>query len=286
MRTAIKWLGRIAAAAAALVIGAAGYIYVMSEREAQRRFDAPLAAYQAPRHPSSIDQGRRLAVVHGCTVCHGAQLQGRVMFDEPGVARIRTPNVVRTIRGYTDSELERLLRRGVKRDGLGVWVMPAATHLAAQDLDAIVAYVRSLPESPGVDTEILLRPLGRIGVATGKFQSSAVAALRDTKPHTLDPSNPLSVGRYLVTSACTECHGNQLQGTQIAKAPGLLVAAAYQNDEDFVRLMRTGVGLGGRDLGKMSAMSRERFSSFTDDEIRAIRGYLQEFVRRGGTSMP
>ena len=59
-----------------------------------------------------------------------------------------------------------------------------------------------------------------------------------------------------------------------------------QTDEDFTRLMRTGIGIGNRDLGKMTAMGRDRFSSLTDEEVRAIRAYLQEFVRLGGQSMP
>lgn len=286
MRTVMKWLVWIAGGCAALIFLATGYVYVVSEREVRRRFEAPLTAYQAPRDEASIESGRRLAIVHGCTVCHGSQLQGRVMFDEPGVARIRTPNVVRALREYTDSELERLLRRGVKRDGSGAWVMPASTHLTDDDLGVLIAYARSLPQVQGETTEILLRPLGRIGVAMGTFQSSAVAALSEPPTPRLDHNDPLSLGRYLVASACTECHGKQLQGSEVAKAPSLLVAAAYSKDEDFVRLMRTGVGIGERDLGKMSAMSRERFAHFTDEEVRGIQRYLQEFVARGGMSMP
>jgi cytochrome c553 len=285
MKTVLKWLGRFAAAVLLLAFGAAAYIFIASERSVARTYDAPLTSFRASHDSASGAEDRRQAVIHGCTSCHGPDLQGLVMFDEPNIARVRTPDITQAAKDYTDAELERLVRRGVKRDGTGAWIMPAATHMSDRDLSAIIRHVRSIPERTGGATELTLRAMGRIGVATGKFAPTVEQVSQNAAPTEPDPADPISLGRYLVKSACTECHGANLQGLEFVKSPSLMVSAAYQ-EEDFARLMRTGIGLGDRNLGKMTTMGEVRFSSFTDGEVAAIRAYLQEFVRRGGTEMP
>ncbi len=84
--------------------------------------------------------------------------------------------------------------------------------------------------------------------------------------------DPVRVGEYLARTSCTECHGNTLEGQ--GRTPNLTVAAAY-SPEDFVRLMRTGVALGGREVGLMGEVARGRFSHFTDAEIAAVHAYLR-----------
>ena len=77
-----------------------------------------------------------------------------------------------------------------------------------------------------------------------------------------DTNDPMSQGRYLVMTSCTECHGTDLQGSEFLGAPNLLIAAAY-SEPDFARLMRDGVGMGSRELGLMSEVAKARFAGFT-----------------------
>jgi acetylornithine deacetylase/succinyl-diaminopimelate desuccinylase-like protein len=58
-----------------------------------------------------------------------------VFFDQPMLARLVAPNVVRAIKGYSDAELARLLRHGVRPDGRGVAVMPSSTFYHLDDAD-------------------------------------------------------------------------------------------------------------------------------------------------------
>ena len=44
--------------------------------------------------------------------------------------------------------------------------------------------------------------------------------------------------------------------------------------EQFKALLRTGKGMGGRDLGVMTEVSQWDFSHFTDSEIEQIQAYL------------
>lgn len=283
MKRLLKWFGWTAACLLLLVLCAAVYIYTASERALNRSYDAPLIAFAAPSDAKAIANGHRQAIVHGCTSCHGAQLEGHVLVDDSRIGRIRAPNLTRVIKQYTDADLERLLRRGIKRNSQGLWVMPVSPHMADDDLEVIIAYLRSVPEREGEPAEIKLGPLLRFAIATGQMTSSARTTVEAQAP--LNRSDPISFGRYLVKSACTDCHGSKLEGSELLKSPSLMVMAAYQ-DADFDKLMRTGIGVGNRTLGKMTEMGRDRFSALTDDEVVAVRSYLREFVKRGGTELP
>ena len=288
MKRILKALGLLVCSALASALLAVVYVFIASERVAARTYDVPLSSFEAPSDPEAVRKGERLATIVGCNDCHGARLEGAVMHDEPYLARIAAPNLTRIVPQYTDAELERLLRHGVKRDGTSAWVMPSAmfTHLSDEDVAAIIAYVRSQPlRDGGVTDGVTMRALARLGVATEKFKPEA-ALIDGTEQRTApDHSDPLSLGRYLVLNACTECHGQQLQGTEFAHAPSLLVAAAY-SEADLAKLLRTGVALGDRQLGLMSRISPARFANLTDEEIHGIRTYLSAFVQQGGTALP
>jgi mono/diheme cytochrome c family protein len=288
MHRILKGLGLGLAAFATLALGATAYLFIASQRVMARTYDVPVSSFDAPSDSASVRRGKRLATIYGCNNCHGPTMQGTVLYDEPGIARISAPNLTSVVKEYTDGELERVIRHGVKRDGRTTWIMPSPmfNYLTDDDLGAIIAYVRSVPEARGgVGRETTIKTLGRIGIVTGQFRPHAADIDQQARPVAPDTSDPLSHGRYLVMTACTECHGVNLRGTDIVKAPNLLVSAAY-SDEAFAKLMRTGVGLTDRDLGLMREVGQVRFSQFTDTEVRAIRTYLAEFVRQGGERLP
>ena len=53
-----------------------------------------------------------------------------------------------------------------------------------------------------------------------------------------------------------------------------LIISAYSADE-FRHLMKTGKGLGDRDLGLMSEKAREAYEHFTAGEVDAVYAYLR-----------
>ncbi|HEY4367579.1 MAG TPA: c-type cytochrome [Steroidobacteraceae bacterium] len=287
MRRILKWLGIGVATIAAVALVAVLYLFVASQRIIARTYPIPPSSFDAPSDSTSVRKGARLATIYGCNNCHGQDMAGTVLFDEPGIARISAPNLTAIVKDYTDGELERLVRRGVKRDGTSTWIMPSQmfAHLTDADLGAIIAYVRSVPQRAGVARETSIRPLGRIGILTGQFKPVATEIPAAPLRTDADNSDPLAHGKYLVMTACTECHGANLEGSDFLQAPNLLAAAAYTND-DFFRLMRTGVGIGNRNLGLMTEVAAARFAAFTDDEVAAVRTYLDAFARQGGTSLP
>jgi hypothetical protein len=72
---------------------------------------------------------------------------------------------------------------------------------------------------------------------------------------------------------CNECHGPALKGDEFFASSNLRVLRAY-SPEDFTKLMRTGVPLGGRKLGMMGEVAKVRFVHFTDAEVAALYAYL------------
>jgi mono/diheme cytochrome c family protein len=286
MKRILKGLGFLVGALFAIALAAVLYIFIASERVVARTYDVPLTSFDAPSDRESVQRGKRIATIIGCTACHGAQMEGAIMFDKPNIARIAAPNLTNVVKEYTDAELERLIRHGVKRDGRSLWVMPSAmfNHLTDEDLAAVIAYVRSAPERDGVGREMTMRALGRLGIATEKFKpvaSEVNAGVQRTAP---DYTDPMSHGRYLVMNACTECHGQKLQGSEFLQAPNLLIAAAY-SEAGLAKLLHTGVALGERKLGLMSRTSA-RFTSLTEQETHAIYTYLRAYVQQGGTALP
>lgn len=285
MKNSLKWIGLSLCGLLGIAAIGAVYTYIVSERELTRLYDIQVQSYTAPSDEASIRRGERLASMVGCAnSCHGQFMQGKVLFDEPGVARIIAPNLTKVLREYSDPELLRLLRHGMKRDGTTTWVMPSAmfSHLSQEDLGDIIAYVRSAPEREGPMRETRMRPLGRLGILMGQFAPviQQVDHTRQFVP-TADLSDPLHHGEYLVMTTCSECHGQDLRGHDFLKAPNLLVAQSY-SEEAFSHLLRTGVALGNRKLGLMSEVSQTRFVKFTDDEVRAIRVYLDAYAKAQG----
>ncbi|HEU4624580.1 MAG TPA: cytochrome c [Steroidobacteraceae bacterium] len=277
MNRVFKWVGVGILGLVALAGLGMGAVYALAEREIRRQYDVPLANIVVPHDAESIAKGKRLATIYGCfNSCHGDRMQGLTLVDEPGIARINAPNLTRVVREYTDAQLERLIRHGVKRDGTSTWLMPSPmfSHMSDEDLGDVIAFVRSSPVLDGPMREVNVRMLGRIGIVTGKFKPLASTIARgEHHPATTDRSDPLTFGRYVVMTTCTECHGQDLQGTDFAKAPSLVVTAGY-SEAAFRHLMKTGIGIGDRKLGLMAEVSETRFANFTEEELQAVQTYL------------
>jgi mono/diheme cytochrome c family protein len=273
-RPATRWVRRGLLAGAILLLAGYATVYGTSQRAVNRSYEAPLAEVAFAATPGLLAEGERLARIRGCIGCHGREMEGQVFFDERWVARIVAPDLTRIAAELTDAELERVIRRGVRPDGRGVWVMPSNMfyHLSDEDVAAIIAYIRSVPPRNGPRTEVRLRLLGRVGLATGKFPAITGAIDASEPRMTVNRDDPLSLGRYLALTSCTECHGMDLRGHP-PQTPDLRIAAAF-SPEAFTRLMREGTGLGGRELGLMGLVGRDRFSHFTDAEIAALHAFL------------
>ncbi len=277
MKRLLRWTGIALAGLAALAIIAYAVVYILSERILRHTYEVPSVAISVPTDPASIIEGRRLATIRGCFGgCHGKEVEGVVMFDEPMIGRVVAPNLTAAVRKYSDSELVGIIRNGVRPGGQSMMVMPAEEFvlLTDEDLGRIIAFLKSLPAIEGPGPSVSLGPLGRIGVAVGQFKPVA-ELIAETVPPPDATSEGAAYGRYLARTTCASCHGTSLRGDSNPDftSPSLQLVAAY-SAESFARLMREGVALGGRNLGTMSPWARQHLSYLTDSEIAALYTYL------------
>jgi mono/diheme cytochrome c family protein len=140
---------------------------------------APQQASNTPAEPamSPVERGRYLTTIAGCNDCHTPGF----LYGSPDTARALsgseipwggpwgvvysgnlTPDPETGLGNWTDDQVKTAIRTGARPDGRQLApIMPwmNLAHLTNEDLDAIVAYLRSLP--PIVHAEPAPTPPGQ-----------------------------------------------------------------------------------------------------------------------------
>jgi cytochrome c553 len=278
MGRARRWGKRIVialAAAGILLVGGYGYAYLHTERLLAGDTATPLA----PIAPGDASEGARLVRLLGCTGCHGAALEGQVFVDIPQVARLVAPNLTLVRDRYDDAAFVRLMRAGTTVDGRIPLAMPNRVHQRLTDaqLADLLAFLRQAPRVEEAPVPTLLRPLGRVAVALGRYDLSDIRADPAESEAVLADRHHPDASRQLVQVTCGECHGLDLAGFPDEGIPPLQVIKAYTT-EQFARLMREGMTNAGTETatGRMSRIARHRFRGLTDEEIAGMKAFLDE----------
>lgn len=273
----MKMFQRIAALAAITILLALSSLYAASEWRLARHYYVPLTALRVAPSPTLVAEGERRAHMFGCTGCHHAA--GHVLFEAPGVGRLVAPNLTRMAPLYSDEELVRLIRHGVKRDGTSAIAMPAAAFsgLSDEDIATIISWLRSQPRAADAEpAHNSWGPIGWFAIVTGSVPFSAERA-RDVAPPLERPrATPAKEGEYLVQTICSDCHklDEENDNGWGMKTPALRQMGQAYTLTDFQTLLRTGKAMGGRELGTMSSVARGDLSHMTDSEIASLHAYL------------
>jgi mono/diheme cytochrome c family protein len=273
----VRVIGYVCAFVATIVMASAIAVYVISERVIHRKYDVALEPpIEIPGDAASIAEGERLTRIRGCNGgCHGDGVGGRAWDDGFLAGHAMAPDLALASRTYSTAELTRIIRHGVRTNGEGVEIMPSPMfyHLSDADLGRIIAFLRSAPVTDKHVYAFNAGPMWRWQMATGDWVPwpEDIAGLGPRMTASTE-GDALRAGEYLARTSCSECHGDKLEGD--GHTPNLTVAAAY-SPEDFTKLMRTGVALGGRELTLMSDVARSRFAHFTDAEIAALHAFLR-----------
>jgi mono/diheme cytochrome c family protein len=229
MKRIAKWLGAVFGVVVVVVAGALVFLFGF------RPVTRPPSTEIVERTPARLARGTYLVEnLLACKHCHSppdteryglpvpagmSALSGGIVLDRsftdfPGVVQAPniTPDVETGIGRWTDGEIIRAIREGVKRDGTTIFpMMPYAEYRAMSDEDArsIVVYLRAQP------------PVRRKTVPTDvDFMVSLFMRLA---PEPVDgpvrapaPSDHLAYGRYLVrVASCKHCHTPQDKGQPI-----------------------------------------------------------------------
>jgi len=256
-------------------------IYTWSTVFLNKTYSIPLSEISIPHDAASIAEGGRLVHIAHCGDCHNDHLTGHVFEAIPkNIATLVAPNLTQKVPTYSDAELVRLLRYGVKKNGHSILIMPAFMYheLKKESIGKIIAYLRSLPRQPtppDVPSSSSYTFLGRLLLVQGKVERIADMIQPNTEGKFVHfDTTAVSFGRYLAMSTCTSCHGVDLKGVPDL-GPDLVIAASY-GKSDFFKLIRTGVALGDRkNIGLMSDVTKDYLSHLNDHEIESIYAFLQ-----------
>jgi mono/diheme cytochrome c family protein len=278
-----RWSLRIAGGLVALLVVLAVIVYVRSEMIIGQTYPFRENPIALGTDSAALARGEHLMRLT-CVGCHSDSLRGKLFFTEPGVARLIAPNVLEKIRQYSDAEFAGFLRFGVRKDGTSPFVMPPPGfyHLSDDDLGALLAYLRQAPEA---DTPPLpstwYGPLGRIGLATGKFKPAIAYIDTTVKRVGADEAHRTTrEGEYFARVICSECHSETLTGDPTGPSPSLTGALGYTLPE-FTTLLRDGKPRGSNKLTLMAEAVKSNLHNFTDSEIASIYGYLKSLPAAG-----
>jgi mono/diheme cytochrome c family protein len=228
-----------------------------------------------------VAHGERLTYILDCHGCHADDLQGHDMSDDPAKqGPIYSPNITLLVGNYSDGGLERLIRHGEPKDRRTFWFMPVESYqfLSDRDLDAIIAYLRTLKPQGKPQPPFKFNNFEQQDVDAGILGNAQIQIRKYRERQPIDLGPKYAWGRYLVQTTCTACHNNALQGWPNF-TPNLDIAGAYSKRE-LTRLLTNGEGKTGKDVGPMSGVARAYFSHLTPSERAAIVDYVLARAQR------
>ena len=91
MRRVLKVLGYAAAGLALFLAVALAVVYGRSTVQLRRTYAIVVAPVRVPADPAGIERGRHIAQTRGCMDCHGADLGGAKIIDDPAMGRACGP---------------------------------------------------------------------------------------------------------------------------------------------------------------------------------------------------
>ncbi|MEO5821292.1 MAG: c-type cytochrome [Vicinamibacteraceae bacterium] len=285
MRRLLKWIMILVGAIGVAIVALLAYVYVASGRVMARTYVVTAPSVPIPSDPAAIARGKYLAEkVAVCTECHGPDLGGQIVEDNFPMGRLVAVNVTRGRGGlpaeYTDQDYVRVLTHGVKRDGRSVVFMPVVDYLfTAEDLGALVAYVKSMPPVDRVTPTMSVGPVARALGLFVNFPLASASMIDHSQPRLAsrpDPADAVASGKYLVSSAgCQGCHGPQLTGGA-GPPPGganiTPIGIGTWSERDFMTALRTHRRPNGSAIN--DAMPRA-YGEMADDDLSRIFAYLR-----------
>ena len=253
---------------------------------------------------ATIDEGRRLAALGACAVCHtapgGAAYAGGLALETPFGTVISTnitPDPETGIGAWSYPAFERAMREGVHRDGSQLYPAfpyPSFTKASDADLQALYAFLMSQPAVSQANPETRLafpfniRPL--MALWNLLFNRAGVVEPDPSR------SNLWNRGRYLVDGLghCGACHtqrnalgaersgvsylaGGIAEGWDAPALTRLSEAPLPWSEDELFAYLRTGWSQHhGAAAGPMAPVIEE-LKSLPEADIRAMAIYLASF---------
>ena len=227
-----------------------------------------------------------MATIRGCVDCHGDNLAGRVVLDDPAIGRLAGANLTggRASGALTSRDWERAVRHGVRSDSTGLLIMPAHefTGISDEDLGSVIAYAQSLPGVAATPPLTRAGPVIRALSVAGGVTLIPAEIIDHGKAHParVETEPSARYGAYLAAT-CIGCHGPGLSGGKIPGAPPDWKPAAnitpegigHYTEQSFMTALRSGRRPDGSPIDTL--MPWRLTKHMTDVELRAVYAYLR-----------
>jgi hypothetical protein len=290
LKRVLKIVGLLVAVAA---LGLSVFVYVECSKfdaSVDTVYDVPVPNLTRSTDPAVIARGDHLVhSIAGCAIpaCHGADFAGGKVTDIGPVGTLCAPNITGANLGvaYSDGELVRIIKHGLKKDGRTVRLMPSheVNWLPSPDVLAVVSYLRTVPKVDRPNCATSVGTLGKVLDRQDKFIWDVARRIDHAKVETPPAPEPtVHYGSY-VARLCSGCHGQHLSGGPIPGAPSTIPTPLNLTPDptglkewsfaDFDKVMRTALRKNGKPLDPF--MPIESWKNFDDTEMHAVYAYLE-----------
>lgn len=293
MRTVVKWIAIIFGGLIGLLLLAAVFVTISSSSRVNKSYDIPSSAVVVHNNDEVLARGQHLVEI-SCAGCHGADLSGKTVIDDPPIASIYASNLTAGAGGigqsYADEDWVRAIRHGVRPDNTPLLVMPSQIYYyySDEDIAAIIAYAKSVAPVDNTLPDRGIGPVGRVLFTAGMLPAPAAELIDHTgpRPQAPEPGVTAAYGEYIAGRGCADCHGADYAGGAVPgsppgapPAPNLTPAGdlATWSEEDFISTIRSGFTPAGRQLDS-DEMPWPTYSKMTDAELQAVWLFLQELL--------
>lgn len=285
----LKWIGVAVAGLALCVLLAVTAASIKWSVHTHRKIVIPPVDLSGVR--GDVKRGEYMVMIgNGCVECHGDDLAGGVVVEDPVAGHIYGPNITPwAMKEWTDGELARVIHNGVLQDGRSVYIMPSSTYqyLSREDIADMIAYLRSAKPVARPNRVSHVGALIKVIWATGKmpdvFPAEDIDHHRPFDPKV--PEGPTRVyGAYLYHSHCAGCHREDGRGGKVVSGPpdwppaaNLTVDGAGGWTRDgFIRTFRTGINPSGSKIQLPMGKAIEKYGKkMKQSDLIALWEYLR-----------
>ena len=267
MKKILKWTGIVLGGLIGLTLLTGLALHPSGKEKLTRSYpNISVGSVNIPTDNDSIAHGKHISIIWGCTKCHGDDLSGMLLANDPILGTIPASNLTAGKDGignsYTDTDWVRAIRHGIKPNSQVEIFMNDYSSMSDHDLGDLIAYLKQIPPVNSELRALHLGPVAPLAPAIGLLTPPA-ELIKHSEQRPVDPVPGATVeyGKYLFT-ICSECHANNLADK-----------LEEWNLEDFMQAVKTGVLPNGRHLP--AAMSPKTFGEMNDTELSALWRYLQ-----------
>ena len=288
-RSIFRWSAYVFGSLLLLLVAAVVSINASFKSKTNQSYDTgAVATWEIDRSSEAVQEGGRLVTFRGCIDCHGKNLGGKIMINDPAIGTVIAPNITRGKGGlpadWSEVDWVRTLKHGVNRDGHSLLIMPSyeTAQLTKADMGAIIAYVDQVAAVDQEWERSSFGPLGKLLSILDELPTFVAAKIdhQAVLPADMEPKADVTYGAYLAVS-CTGCHKPDFKGgkhpvpgmPEVPDITGKGILAKHQL-QSFDAFMRTGKNTEGRQVDP-AAMPWPLATVLTAVEMEALYLYLK-----------